>query len=375
MLKQILFILTGFLIGQGSMFLVQTYLVTNGLFELVANIGISIGLLSLIQWTADGGGVFLLSKLVKENKITNLLQSFIYSRVIFAFSFLILIYSALLFININSTVIQALCFSPLIVIIWAFNLTGIADSLNKNKIIGPLSNLNWLFCSFVVLLCKDNINLGYYLGAAFCIGLLLSVVIQYLVLKIKLSWIVDTNNIKKCIKMITNYNVAYIFSQSYARFIPILVDSSINSTMAGTYVYAKNLSNMVSQFIQFTRRVEFNKILLIAKNAELNIFNVIKTQKYSLLGVLIPAVLSCLVTVFIYFYEINVVIHVANLSTLLLCILFVWLISSTYGQLCIAKGLLRFYGNIMAITSTTSAFLMYLFIDELGISALSLIHI
>lgn len=60
-----------FFIGQGNMFLVQKYLVINGDYMLIADLGIALGLVSLLQWIADGGGIYFLSKYEKEGKLLN----------------------------------------------------------------------------------------------------------------------------------------------------------------------------------------------------------------------------------------------------------------------------------------------------------------
>ena len=57
-LYQLLYISSGLLLGQGSMFVAQSLIIANGDYEVVASIGIGLGLLSLVQWLGDGGGVF-----------------------------------------------------------------------------------------------------------------------------------------------------------------------------------------------------------------------------------------------------------------------------------------------------------------------------
>lgn len=60
----------GFLIGQGAMFIAQTLLISKSEVALVGQITIGLGLLTLAQWLADAGGVFLIPRLLgsEENE-------------------------------------------------------------------------------------------------------------------------------------------------------------------------------------------------------------------------------------------------------------------------------------------------------------------
>src|SRR5437879_3618098 len=55
-------LLTGFGLGQGAMFLAQTWLVAQNLTAALGEIGVGLAVLSLAQWTGDLGGALLLSR-------------------------------------------------------------------------------------------------------------------------------------------------------------------------------------------------------------------------------------------------------------------------------------------------------------------------
>lgn len=357
MMRQLVFIVSGFLIGQGSMFIVQSYLVAIGEFEQVAVIGIALGLLSLVQWASDGGGVFLLSRLEGKEGFGWRLPNFFIARFIFSICFYVLLKSGLYFFQLNIAVQQALCFMPVIILFWSFNLTGLIDKLDKNKLAGPFSGLNWFLCSLVVLLFSKDNYFGFYLGGAFSIGLLVTVVLQFFLLRndLKVKIKVSISRVKESLGSILGYNLAYLSAQSYARFIPILIDSSLNSSVSGMYVYAKNVSNTVGQLVQFIRRIEFPRVLKLVKQSSFDVVDIFKVQKFSFFAVLSAVLLSFLVYAVAVFFEMDKYLSVIELCVWLLILLCIWLVSSSYGQIFVAQGKLFTYGLVVSITSIISA--------------------
>ncbi|HGU0358706.1 TPA: hypothetical protein ACJCGO_005136, partial [Escherichia coli] len=95
MFKKFIHIASGPIMGQGVFFLLTLFLAFKGLTPEVANISIAIGVLSLIQWCADGGGVFLLGRYCAKNILSEVIGTLyivriFYSLVVFVVLFYIL---------------------------------------------------------------------------------------------------------------------------------------------------------------------------------------------------------------------------------------------------------------------------------------------
>jgi len=369
--RNLIYILIGFLFGQGSMFLVQTYLITQNLFELIANVGIALGLLSLIQWATDGGGVFFLSKYEQENSLEQNLGVFIQARLIIGCSFTCLMLLPLFFFElVSDVVIEVFIFSPFVVLIWAFNLTGVADSRNKNKILGPISGLSWCLSSLLLFFFYECEYLSYIIGSGYCLGLLFTVFIQIKILKVSVKDLVRFKNLRSCVRMlklVLGYTSAYISAQGYARVIPILISYSIDGVTAGMYVYAKNFTNSISQLIIFSRRVEFTK-LVSALKFDFKIKDVFFAQKVSLI---IALAIGSIIMVFYFltfmidtFQQYRLVIM---FSMVMAALQVLWVFSSSLGQVLVVQDDTRYYSLVIFFSSFFSMCFIFLFINEVNV--------
>lgn len=365
-LSNLLFILTGFIIGQGAMFLVQTYLAFNAQFELIAKIGISLGLLSLAQWIADFGGVYLLSRKVarQENPF-----SFIKLRFLLTLLFSFTIYICLIIIELESFYKGILYFSPFIAIVWGINITGILDYKCRNKYVGPISGLPWFLSAIYVWLHHKNIE-PTSLGAAYFFGVLVVVIIQYTQIK-KCEYISLLNfkpvHWKKDFKAITSYALAFSMSQMYGRLIPILVQTNINPLVAGYYIYGKSFTNITAMFVSFIRRAEFPSLL---NNKKFTLNCIFYRQKLSIL--LVSAVFLVFVVLFILNYYSIVVLNTQLSESLIIVVVLqaiqiIWLGPSLLGQIFIAKGEMWAYAKIQLLAATLSIFIIYTLIGYFDI--------
>lgn len=363
MIKQFFFIASGFLIGQGSMFLVQTYFALDLNFEVISNLGIGLGLLSLMQWASDGGGVFLLSRLRIGSNTYKLFSNFIFARFIFSIFFYFLCFIILSNIDLGEFISDITQFLPVIAIVWVFNITGFVDKLNKNHINGMFSGLNWLFSSISVLIFYDQPNVGLYVGASYCFGALVTLVIQYVfiykIFKFSKGNVFSSKIFFIFLKQIFGYNLAYISSQSYARLVPIIVSSYIGVGLAGIYIYSKNLANTASQFVFFSRRVEFARIKDMTTNGGVNLRNIISAQKISIITTLLLVLSSSTFYFFMLFFQNDDLQNLSEFIFFQFVVMALWLTPSTFGQIFIAKGLFNYYGLILFLTSAFSIFLIY----------------
>ncbi|WP_418358571.1 hypothetical protein ACNH6B_06665 [Shewanella basaltis] len=369
--KQLVFILLGFFIGQGSMFIVQTYLVIVGDYKLIADLGIALGLVSLLQWIADGGGVYFLSKYDKEKELFNIIGVFVLARLMIGLLFMILVFVPIIYFELLSKIgNDIIIYSPLVVIVWAFNLTGVADSRTANKYLGPLSGLSWFFSSLVIVFFHESDLVGLSVGAAFCIGLVMTVIFQMHILEVRYArsfFIFSFFDFSNMVRLIFGYSSAYFSSQGYARAIPIIINNAIDPMVAGVYIYAKGLINSVGQIIVFSRRVEFNN-LVSSVSVGFNFSNVIKSQKISFF----ISILSFVVISFFYIFSLFVDFFYAyrlvfEFVFILSVIQFFWVVTSSMSQVLVVLGQTRVFSLVVFFTCLTSILFVYYGISVLGV--------
>jgi len=373
MIKQLLLIISGFVLGQGSMFAAQTYLVFLHEMEVISIIGIGVGLLSLLQWASDGGGVFLLSKQYAEPDFLEKFSSFLIARIIIGGSFCFLFVLGAITIELNAQIISMLGVGWVVVVLWSLNITGILDRVKKNQIAGPMSGLSWLFSAIAVACFYKNMNLGVIVALAYSFGLLVTVVIQWWVaVKAGLILNFERPSFKKVIeqlKLIALYNAAFIAAQGYARLIPILVDRLVSAEISGIFIYAKNVANMVSQVILFSRRVEFSGLVDFTQSKKFSLIGVLLRQKYSLVLSIMAAFFSLLFVVFIHYFDFNVYYNVAIASSCMVCLVVGWVIVSSYGQVLLAVERTKEYALVVVIGVAVGLLVLGFFLEDYGLLA------
>jgi hypothetical protein len=355
-------ILSGFLLGQGSMFAVQTYLVINQQFEKIAEIGISLAILSLFQWIADGGGVYYLSKIQKTATNNLDIKDFVVARLVFSILFSVLTLPVIYsfdFLSVFSK--EVLYFSVIASLIWSFNLTGVADARNSNKLIGPTSGLSWLFASITTLFFLDHKLFSIYLGFSFCLGLFLTLFIQITVLKFKFNkGRFNFNIFLEHFKSIFTYNVAYVAAQSYSRVLLVLVDFFIGSKLAGLYLYAKSFVNFAGQLIVFTRRVEFPKLVKLLNEHRFSIFDVVRAQWFSLFVALFSFMFVLLLS--FIFNKVEFLSRYSDTFTVMSFVsaaLVFWVVSSSLGQVFVGLNKNDVYAKVVSSSAVISVFVCY----------------
>ncbi|HBQ0674477.1 TPA: hypothetical protein MDZ49_002576 [Klebsiella pneumoniae] len=276
--------------GQGVFFLLTLFLAYKGLTPDVANISIAIGVLSLIQWCADGGGVFLLGRYCAKNILSEVIGTLYIVRIFYSLVvFVVLFYILPLFYH-NDFLHECIKYSFILCVFGAANISGLADFLGKNKIIGPFASLPWLFVSIYIIweYYIGNITNNQYSSVAIVIsyttGFVISLLVQYSVCwhffektKIKLF------SYKKLIfNEVGGFFFSYFLSQSYARLLPILVDMYLGKATAGLFAIAKTFLNIFSQLLMFLRRVENEKIIKVTESSNSSCSD-IKPQNIELL--------------------------------------------------------------------------------------------
>jgi len=120
---------------------------------------------------------------------------------------------------------------------------------------------------------------------------------------------------------------------------------------SGIYLYAKNIANLVGQFVLFIRRVEYRGVVRRTKAGGLGPGQLLVEQKWSLF----VAVLACggvwLVKMAVKPSMDGLATEIIDVASWLLILASLWVFVSSLGQGLIAKGDIRTYA--LAITGTS----------------------
>ncbi len=366
-LRQFGYILSGFIVGQGLFFLSQTYLLLNGHISEIANIGIAIGFLSLAQWISDAGGVYLISKLKTIAELQDKFITFSVSRLVVTMPLLLIICFLLKLFDLGEATRVVIPFILLTGFVGAFSCLGVVDYLQRNGFSSSFSGLCWLFPAVYIFMAGVEYQAAY-IGMLYVSGLLIFQIIQYttLVGTFSVRFKVEFRLLPHFMKQIFFYLTAYIISQGYARLIPVMVDKMIDSISAGLYMYAKGVINILGQMMIFTRRIEFSKLSDSLVTLPSLIF-LIGRQKLSY-GILVLFVLLVVFTSFLIeqFWP-HKYTELITYILLLSVIFSLWLASSSFGQVFIARGWLVENAAILFLSAFSSIMTIFFTYKNFGI--------
>ena len=178
-------ILSGFFLGQGAMFLTQTWLLYKEQLPLIGAVGIGLGVVSLMQWSADLGGVYIISRNWGRENGLRQFWAHVCARIVFSLVMIVSVLMVIPFLGLNKISNDVILFAMLVPFIWSFNSVGILDNQKINYLSGPLSGLSWLFASLALgySVVFDLGYVGQLVAIGFSLGMTLTVIVQYLTLR------------------------------------------------------------------------------------------------------------------------------------------------------------------------------------------------
>lgn len=368
---------SGFLGGQGLLFLAHTFLIVNEEVLLLSKIGITLGLLNLFQVISDCGGVFFLNNYNKNIGIIN----FFIARILFSFLFFLVACAFVFFLDFKEYY-WVLFIGLFCSLIWSFNITGVIDQKKLNKYCGPFSGLNWGLPAIVIFFNKNESILEYSVFF-YCLGLLFIILIQYGVLywhkyDIGLSFRdIRFQHIIKSFMSILFYSVSYVITQAYARILPIVVDKLLGQQVSGFFIYYKNVSNFVSQLVFFSRRIDYSELVKITLNSSqsVTLFTYIKRQYLGFVLIIVTLTLiGIFSSVLSYFNKYEFLSQALLGSMLFVITLIFWNISSAIGQVFIAQDLSNKYSLVISITGVLSMIFIVWMLESYGVFFICLVE-
>lgn len=299
----------GFGIGQGSIFLAQTWLVATGKTELLALFGTHFSFAMLGIIAVEAGSLTVLSAQIarilhaggdRRNAWRSYWETTVFRITVAA----ILVASGLAF----STMEALADFSRYYVLyalpallIWAFNAAGFLDGLQKSGISGVTGSIAY-FASAIALFLTAEIpqaEAGMWTGTALSIGYGLTVLVQFVALSAagwRPSWIRPTGRGVRTAFIEEGSMLAGLLpGQLYFRAQLAIASLFLGTSATAMLVYAKQIVGAASQIAGFARRIEFPRLVrAVAAEPGSPVVTILKIQRMSfgIAGVLTIAILG-----------------------------------------------------------------------------------
>ena len=286
----------GFGIGQGSIFLAQTYLVATGRTELLALFGTHFSFAMLGIIIVEAGSLTILSAqiarlLVAQGDEHDLWRVY-WETTVYRLTMAGLLIAGLLIFRALFP-LPAFSANYLIatlpaLLIWAFNGAGFLDGLQKSGISGITGSIAYVASAVALLLALDATpaQAGLITGAALSIGYGVTVIVQFTALYL-LGWRArfqrpTRGGIRKAFIEETSMLAGLAPGQLYFRAQLALASVFLGATATAMLVYAKQIIGAASQISGFARRIEFPRMVqAVAGNPRIGIAALVGIQKIS----------------------------------------------------------------------------------------------
>jgi O-antigen/teichoic acid export membrane protein len=263
---------TSFAVGQGTFFLVSSFILSKNQFSLVANVGLALTSFTLCLQLIDFGGGTFLTRLVvriRQRKLSQRRANAIFSALVMVRLAVLLAIAALALAALQAgwmtqfAVISLLAFLPC-TLPWCFNKVGLVDAHGWQGFSGLISCPPWLVSGAYMLLVPyqwSPVWLASGLGLSYGSGVILGQILQFFATK--------RAHTKLELLSFNKRDLAYVFKQSGAIVISWLPGQVTNrvqmglaagvlpAVQAGSFVYSRNILNASNSFSLLVRRLEF----------------------------------------------------------------------------------------------------------------------
>lgn len=287
----------GFGLGQGSIFLVQTFLVAKGETGLLALFGTHFSFAILGIVAVEAGSLTILSA-----QIARQLQAggdglsvwrCYWETTVFRLTIasLLVVSGAVVLgtVTLSDFSRAYLSFSLPAMLLWAFNGAGFLDGLQKSGISGLTGSVAYVASAVALFFSRDAeaASAGAWTGAAFSIGYALTIVVQFAALAAsgwKPHWTRPTRaGIRQAFVEEGSMLAGLLPGQLYFRAQLAIAALFLGKDATAILVYAKQIVGAASQIAGFARRVEFPRLVqAVAIDPALGIASTLRIQRSSL---------------------------------------------------------------------------------------------
>ncbi|MDB5058416.1 MAG: hypothetical protein JWO59_1888 [Chloroflexi bacterium] len=282
--------------GQGSIFLVQTWLLSKGLLDLIAQFGLSFYFIMLAIQVVDFGSATILAREAaihaaqgtsQDDALWREYWNITPTRVVAALCTAV---GGLVYAHVKGgTFGQAyMFFAWPALIVWSFNAGGILDGLRLSGVSGTVGALPYVVSAAALLLVANQTPhvAGLVLGASLSLGYMLSVAIQMLVLRQMGRHprviIPVRSGIIEAAKRGGGSLLITVPGQLYFRIQLSLSNAVLGHGSTAVFLYAKQVVTAFLQLVGFLRRIEFPDLVnRLAKSSRTIALDVITSQAWA----------------------------------------------------------------------------------------------
>jgi hypothetical protein len=287
----------GFGIGQGSIFVVQTWLVAQGEFPLLAAFGVHFSFAVLGTLFVDAGSITVLARHVahlsgkptSNQEISRIFWETSAFRI--GLAFLIIVSGAIYALAIATDEFSrayVLSASPGF-LFWACNAAGLLDGHKRSGLSGITGSVTFIASALALVFARHEppAIAGAMLGCAFSVGNLMTVMAQWAALA-RQGWIpslsrITRNGTLRACKDGLAMLCGILPGQLYFRFQIVLSTTYLGPEMTAMLLYAKQIVAAVTQVIGFVLRVEFPGLVQrFSQPAEQSFRTIFDSQKIAL---------------------------------------------------------------------------------------------
>lgn len=298
-LMNILFLIGGFGLGQGSIFLAQTWLVAHGRLDLLALFGTHFSFSMFGIMLVEAGSITILARKVasmSDDETADVAwQAFCETSVVrVALACLTAAFAigSLHFIPSNDFTLAFVWYSVPAYLLWSINAAGMLDGLKLSGVSGLSGSISYLASAIALFLARDAsmYEAGVILGCAFTAGFLLTIGVQYLALW-RSGWTPRfvaprRQGVLEAALAGLSMLGGSLPGQVYFRAQLVISSTWLGVDTTAIFVYVKQIVSAFTQVVGFVRRVEFPELVKhLSKTAAHPLVAIFKAQRLgTLLG-------------------------------------------------------------------------------------------
>jgi peptidoglycan biosynthesis protein MviN/MurJ (putative lipid II flippase) len=287
----------GFGLGQGSIFLVQSWLVAKGETEMLALFGTHFSFAILGIVAVEAGSLTILSA-----QIARQIQSSGATADVWRAYWETTVFRGTVAILLIAAGIAALAFWPLpdfsrsylvwslpALLLWAFNAAGFLDGLQKSGVSGLTGSIAYVASAVALFFARGLApgEAGAWTGAAFSIGYALTIAAQFAALAAagwRPAWARPSGaGVRTAFVEEGSMLAGLLPGQLYFRAQLAIAAFALGHNATAVLVYAKQIVGAASQIAGFARRVEFPRLVqAVAANPALDAAATMRIQRSSL---------------------------------------------------------------------------------------------
>lgn len=304
----------GFGLGQGSIFLVQTWFVAKGETEMLALFGTHFSFAILGIVAVEAGSLTILSAQIARQVhagggASEVWRSF-WETTAFRLTVAALLVAAGM-VTLASWPLpdfseSYLAWSLPALLLWAFNAAGLLDGLQKSGVSGLTGSIAYVVSAVALFLAQDlaPAEAGAWTGAAFSIGYALTILAQFAALAgtgWRLAWATPSRRgIRTAFVQEGSMLAGLLPGQLYFRAQLAIATLALGHNATAVLIYAKQIVGAASQIAGFARRVEFPRLVqAVASNPALGVGPTMRIQRSSLAIAAAFTILIALVAVMV----------------------------------------------------------------------------